>query len=53
MFFFENDVKLKIKAHAGPIWAVALSPDANAAFSAGSDQIIRQWNLLTGEAISP
>ena len=45
--------KLKVKAHTSAIWAVAFSPDSQTAFTAGSDQIIREWDLSNGESISP
>lgn len=34
-----------LRAHAGRVWSVALSPEGQRAYSTGADETVRTWNL--------
>ena len=36
-----------------PVWSVAFLPDSHTLMTGGADNIIRRWNVLTGEPIDP
>jgi len=36
-----------------PVWSVAFLPDSHTLITGGADNIIRRWNVLTGEPIDP
>ncbi|KAM6522870.1 hypothetical protein FALCPG4_012485 [Fusarium falciforme] len=38
-----------LEGHAGPVWAVAMSPDSKLIASGSYDQTIKVWNAGTGE----
>jgi cytochrome c len=44
-------VTRKLEGPAGPIWALAFSPDGTKLYTGGADRMIRQWNLGTGQQI--
>src|SRR5207244_13472580 len=36
-----------------PVWSVAFLPDSSTLLTGGADNIIRRWNVATGEPIDP
>jgi len=36
-----------------PVWSVAFLPDGRTLLSGGADNIIRRWNVATGESVDP
>ncbi len=36
-----------------PVWSVAFFPDSRTLLTGGADNIIRRWNVVTGEPIDP
>ena len=36
-----------------PVWSVAFLPDGRTLLTGGTDNIIRRWNVLTGEPVDP
>lgn len=40
-----------LTGHAGPVYAVALSPDGRRALSGGADNVVRLWDTRTGKEI--
>src|SRR5690606_17422433 len=35
-----------------PVWALAFTPDGRTLLAGGADRLVRQWDLLTGAALS-
>lgn len=46
-----GDLVRTISAEAGPVWAVALSPDGRFALTAGKTERVRVWHLDSGDRI--
>ena len=38
--------------HKKPVWAVAFTPDAARALSAGYDEVVKLWNVATGQPVA-
>jgi cytochrome c len=36
-----------------PVWSVAFLPDGNTLLTGGADNVIRRWNVVTGEPVDP
>ncbi|MGA2247477.1 MAG: protein kinase [Verrucomicrobiota bacterium] len=43
--------RVSFKGHDGPVFALAFSPDSKTLASGGLDQIIRLWNVTTGDEV--
>lgn len=41
----------EFRGHTGSVWALALSTDQEALFSASADYTIKQWDLTTGQCL--
>ena len=46
-----NERAILIGQHAGPVLALAVSPDGRYLASSGTDSILRVWNISTGKAL--
>ncbi len=44
--------RASLTAHVAPVDAVALSDDGALAVSAGSDKVVRAWNVVTGKCLA-
>jgi WD40 repeat protein/serine/threonine protein kinase len=42
----------RFKGHEGPVFALAFSPDGKTLASGGLDQIVRFWNVATGDEVN-
>jgi WD40 repeat protein len=41
------------RGHRKPVWAVAYTPDGKEALSAGYDEVVKVWDLATGNLVAP
>jgi WD40 repeat protein len=39
--------------HEKPVWSVAFTPDGRRGVSGGYDQVIKVWDLATGNPVQP
>lgn len=46
------EVRKTLSGHVGPVYSVAVAPDAQTVFSGGADYIVRKWDAATGTEIS-
>ena len=46
-----GEIKRRIEAESGPVWAVAFTPDMRFALTAGAAERVRVWHLESGDRI--